>query len=562
MGRPRNTRRRRFRPAELAGEIMAAVRSVPHLTLLASAVGVLVSALVAWKMMAVWTSPDAVFRQVELAHTPQNVREFTHEFMEQWLWLSFLLFAPALVLGLVRSTGMDRLLPLGLATVAGWLFWLQSDLYAHFTVTQVSPLGEEPSEGAYWVKVIFVSLAILSPTAMYWAYIRGSILDRYVVRTFAAPFSLCFLGLLALCVVFDFFNNGKDFIDARFGIGQIALFYLVQIPKFTVEILDISLLLGVLYALSRMSRYNEVISMVTAGRSIPRIILPLLLVGFFSSVIALAFNFQWAPEAERKKTDMLRAADDVNRRGRDRTGNADRVAYMNRNDNRFWYCHMIPIDLSKRNKIDQIEIHEHDKNGRLRRSIYAKSGYWFGGREPTWVLDTVRIFDHGKRPGQVEVTDARQQIERNWSETPWRLLSESEKLPAPFLSVPQLASYLNTNREFPEVRLAPYRTWWHDRLARPLRGIIVVLFAAPLGMVFSRRGLMGSVGSTMLLYFGMYFLAAIFVRLGETSKLPAGAASWSVNVLFAVIGVVLLWQRATNTDARALTRRLAFWKKA
>jgi lipopolysaccharide export system permease protein len=146
--------------------------------------------------------------------------------------------------------------------------------------------------------------------------------------------------------------------------------------------------------------------------------------------------------------------------------------------------------------------------------------------------------------------------EPGWRETPWRLLSESAKLPAQFLSVPQLASYLKTNREFPEFRLASYRTWWHDRLARPLRCLIVVLFAAPLGIVFSRRGLMGSVASTILLYFGMYFLTLAFIRLGETAKMPAMAAAWSVNILFGAVGLAVLWQRTTNHDLRRSWKRL------
>ncbi len=49
----------------------------------------------------------------------------------------------------------------------------------------------------------------------------------------------------------------------------LAFFYLTQFPQILVICLPYSLLLALLYSLSRMSRSNEIISMLTAGQQRP-----------------------------------------------------------------------------------------------------------------------------------------------------------------------------------------------------------------------------------------------------------------------------------------------------
>jgi LPS export ABC transporter permease LptG len=547
--------------------IATPLRTTPWLTTVAAAGGLAGSIALAWWMAVIYTGPQGSEDQFAMALDQSGVREFVHFFLEQWFRWTFLLMAPAFVLAFLRSRGADRLLPIAVASLAGLAYWLNNDLFHNAAIANVSSLGEEPSLPAYYGKLAVTCAAFLSPTLIVWLYLKGSVLDRYVVRTFLAPFCLCFFGLLALFIFFDFFDNGKDLIEAKWGLRQIAVFYLVQVPKFLVEIIDISLLLGLLYSLGLLSRHNEIISMVTAGRSVFRILLPLFAVGVFASVITLACNYQWAPEADRKKSDLLRLAEDIEqgRRVAKVRTSAERVAYMNRPDRRFWFLQNVPIDLSKDNMITGVEVHEMNEDGSPRRSIFAKRALWLPMNPPRWNFYQVREMFYQPRADPIEVyLDARPSKleEPGWRETPWRLLSESAKLPAQFLSVPQLASYLKTNREFPEFRLASYRTWWHDRLARPLRCFIVVLFAAPLGIVFSRRGLMGSVASTILLYFVMYFLTLSFIRLGETAKMPALLATWSVNILFGVVGLAVLWQRVTNHDLSRTWKRLVLRRKA
>jgi hypothetical protein len=47
----------------------------------------------------------------------------------------------------------------------------------------------------------------------------------------------------------------------------------------------------------------------------------------------------------------------------------------------------------------------------------------------------------------------------------------------------------------------------------------------------------------------MNFLVHLFLALGEGARVPAWVAAWTPNVLFAAIGLYLLYLRASNREA-------------
>ncbi|MGV3532719.1 MAG: LptF/LptG family permease, partial [Chthoniobacteraceae bacterium] len=89
------------------------------------------------------------------------------------------------------------------------------------------------------------------------------LLDRYVFRNLLEPFLLCFFGFITIWLVFDLSDNGPDFIEAKTPLKHVAYFYLSQAPQIILLSLPVALLLSLLFALSRMSRHNEIIAMLT-----------------------------------------------------------------------------------------------------------------------------------------------------------------------------------------------------------------------------------------------------------------------------------------------------------
>src|SRR5207302_7444093 len=81
-----------------------------------------------------------------------------------------------------------------------------------------------------------------------------------------------------------------------------------QIPQVLIILLPVALLLSLLFALGRMSRANEIVSMLTAGVSLPRVLLPLIGIGLLTVAVTMALNYSLAPHAELARKMFLSEA--------------------------------------------------------------------------------------------------------------------------------------------------------------------------------------------------------------------------------------------------------------
>ena len=114
---------------------------------------------------------------------------------------------------------------------------------------------------------------------------------------------------------------------------MVVHFYWTQIPQVLVILLPVSLLLSLLFSLGRMSRANEIVSMLTAGVSVPRVVFPLLIIGLLTTGVTQALNYSLAAHAELARKNFF---DQVNRGGVREVVITAQV-FRNRTDNRTWY---------------------------------------------------------------------------------------------------------------------------------------------------------------------------------------------------------------------------------
>ena len=372
------------------------------------------------------------------------------------------------------------------------------------------------------------------------------LLDRYVLRNFLEPFFLCFFGFLSIWLIFDLSDNGPDFTKAHASLKVVAEFYLTQLPAIIMLVLPVGLLLALLFALSKMSRSNEIISMLTAGRSVVRIIFPLLLLGVLASLGLFALNYELAPHAEAIK----KAALDQLNKGRRTTEHPPLEGHLfrDRETMRTWFVRKLRIGEPA---LTDVVIIQQDAEGNITRKWYAHSATW-DSRTGNWVLarGVLLVFDlEGNVEKQVEFTNSAITIPR-WKETPWRIASSSFE--AQSLSVPELRDYLKFNDDFPPAQLAPFRTHLAHRFALPWSCLAIVLVAAPLGIVYHRRGVLAGVAGSIFVFVAMLLLTDLFLTLGKNNRLSPFVAAWTPNLVIAAIGLVLLYFRSTNRDLPSL----------
>ncbi|MBP7949516.1 MAG: LptF/LptG family permease [Verrucomicrobiales bacterium] len=529
------------------------IRRVPWLTSAAALAGVVTLCVLTRMHYAslISDTPAGLQQQYRMALDGHTQHQFVYDFfLEHWK-LGALLLLPAFVQALLRLRGLQLALPLTLATLALLSLWLVSDLHYRLDASLSSSMGEQPVPEAYYIKLGLIAAAILSLPILFLLYQRSSLMDKYVVRHFLPPFLLCLLGIIGIMITMDLLDNANDFLKAGFGPSQVGAFYLTQLPQILVMITDVAVLLATLFTLSRMSRFNEIISMLGSGRSLVRVLLPLIVVGLWSSLIILAMNYEWAPAAQNVKDAMLRNADKSELRRRREQNSTYNVFYRNREENRFWYHARMSNSMAAEADIGLSIVVQDDGKGNLIKAWYGRKAAWVP-QHREWRFYDAHVVDpaviHSEKP-EIPGFD-RLSVEEHWTETPWSILSG--KINPEFLSVQELASYLKTNEGLAPEKLAKYEATLQSRFSLPFRCLIMVLIGAPLAVVSSRRGVLGGIATAVTLFVILFFSYTLALKAGERSVLPPAVSAWVVILAFALLGIGLLWMRNYNRSLPSL----------
>ena len=428
---------------------------------------------------------------------------------------------------------------------------LVSQIYARWETQHMNFTGEVFSNTAFLFQLLLVLGLLLTPPFVLQYYSKAKLMERYVMRSFLQPLIFCFVAFFTLWIVMDLLDNMADFQEAKVSKAQIILFYLKMMPFVYVTIAPISLLLATVYVLGRMSRTNELISMLGAGKSMGQVLRPIYIAGCYAAFLGMAANYHWAPTSAGNKEKLL---EDVKERINSNVLVMG-LMYRNHENKRTWFVGTVPSDMM-RDKMRRIEIRQEDEKGRLQKAWFAKSASWWsdGG---IWSLyhGAEATYEDGQivaiRPFDYDGTGYSRHDLTGWAETPWILMSGS--LAPDFLGVPDLISYIRANQDYGKKKLAPFWTHLFYRFALPWQCIIVVMFAAPLAVVFSRRGLVGGIANAVGLFFVLMFLDNLCLNLGKSSRLPASVAVWLPHVVLGLMGYYLYRLRSQNRELPKLS---------
>lgn len=376
--------------------------------------------------------------------------------------------------------------------------------------------------------------------AFYYGFVGA--LDRYVIRSFLGAFALCFSALFSIWIIGDLTNNFSDFRESGETFRFIGMYYSAAFPKFFVDFAPFGLLLAMLYSLGKFSRGQEIVSMIQTGRGVARLIFPLIMMGSVVGLICLGFNYRWAPAAAAYQDALLEEA----KMGS--LSKARNVVYFADEERRLWFIGSFPYEYHQGQPLRNVIVRSFTADGKPEWRIKANTAQW--NRDTNdWSFQGVTKWDLTHRlevaeqPLDPEIVDDLTDplVISNWSETPWQLIKPGLK--AEQLGIPGLYSWLVQNRESEWGNKRQFLTQWHYRWAQPGICLAIVLLAAPLGIVFSRRGTAGGVALAIFLCAGMLFASTVFLSLGESGYLPPMWAAWGTNILATAIALVLIQRR-------------------
>ncbi len=386
--------------------------------------------------------------------------------------------------------------------------------------------------------VVLAALCLLPAVAALF-YALADSLDRYLARQMLGAVGICALALVVVWLLLDVNDNIDKFLKAEDGPAFLLRYYAVALPPVFVLLVPFALMLGLLYCLGRLSHSREIIAMIQTGRGVVRVIAPLGAVGFFLSLSCLFLNYHWAPWGEGYKHALIEEA---------KSGSASQarnILYYHPDSGRVWMVGSFPYNYTRDQPLREVEIRTKGKEGRPATVLKAPLASW-NADNGAWIFQDAELLDLRAVLGdEVEMPKFQvlpsPHIITDFPETPWQIVKPGLK--EEYLGIPELQSWLKENRDKHWAPRRAYLTQWHYRWAQPWLCLVVILLAAPLGIVFTRRGAAGGIAIAVFLSAGMLIAAEISLSLGDAGYFSPALAAWGTNLVFTLIALALLYRR-------------------
>lgn len=351
------------------------------------------------------------------------------------------------------------------------------------------------------------------------------ILDTYLLRKFLGVLFFSLFAFICIFVIVDGVEKLDVYISQKTPKLIIAQLYLYYMPYIITLTLPIALLLASLFSIGNMAKQNELIAMISSGRSLYRILAPVFMIAFLISLGALWFGETVVPRASAARAHLVDEYLEKQRQAwRKRVNNVYARDDQDRRISMRWFDtvqntgHRVNI---RKFKGLETEIH-----------IYAARMSW---EDSTWVLyDGVeRSFMEG-----MEIVNTFSRLE---------LLDENLK-PDEFAKVlkkPEEMSYGELKTFIAEVERngGDPNHWLVDlylKIAIPFANFIIVLFGAPLSSPKRRSGTATGFGISLAIAFFYFGIVKTAQSMGQNGLLPPLFAAWSANVLFFLGGIWVL----------------------
>ena len=372
------------------------------------------------------------------------------------------------------------------------------------------------------------------------------LLDRYLLRELLLPLAYCLGFFLIVFVAFDLFKDIGDFQKAKLTPLDVVEYYFHKVPEFMVTsyIMPMSLLLALLYALTTLSRHNELTAMRAAAIPLWRITAPYFIVGFLLSLLVFYLNEQMVPDGIESAESVMRRHKSAQQKAMDKVWRRN-VFFLNPVANRTW---RIGAYHMQGNAMFQPQIDSRRPDGSVLQ-LNAERARWINKR---WVFTNVTLLRFSaETSANPEISKTNQFVFEELTETPRIIRSEIKlsgvgenlkSLRRTQLSSAEILDYLKLHPSMERRHSASLRTILQSRFAAPWICLVVVFIAVPFGSLPGRRNVFVGVASSVFICFVYLIAKDLTLALGSGGFVPPWFAAWAPNILFATAGATLMWR--------------------
>jgi len=354
------------------------------------------------------------------------------------------------------------------------------------------------------------------------------ILDLYVLSGWLFYLSILLVAFTGIYMIFDFFQLLGDIVRNHIPFQTVLAYYGYLIPQVVYLLLPLCVLVATLVSFGLLTKSNEIIAVKSAGISLYRISLPILIAAGLLSGGMFVLGNNYLPNTNQRQ-DALR--NEVKGKPAQTMYRPDRQWIFGQSNKIYNYRFFDP-DQNAFANLSVFEIDSHTFS--LRRRIYAARAFW----EPhlhEWVLENgwVRDFADGRvedyKPFSV---DTFKELDENPA------YFKKEVKPSEQMSVLELRRYIQELKQsgFDVVRLS---VAFYRKFSYPLIAFVITLIAIPFSFATGRRGTLAGIALSIGIAIIFWSVSSLFQAMGNLSQLPPVVAAWSPDMLFGLGGIYL-----------------------
>ncbi len=372
------------------------------------------------------------------------------------------------------------------------------------------------------------------------AFLRPSILDRYMVAELVGPFTF---GLSAFTLIYaatDLLAIGRLVSEEHAPLLAAIGYFVWQLPMIVVTVAPIAMLFGMLLAMQRMSAESEITALKAGGIGLVRIVTPLLVLGILVSIVVYVLQEGLVPFANDQAVSLREAA--IKQVGAFGGGSHTVVSLLPEGGQQITYFG--GYDAANQQLLN-VTIVTYGADKKPEAILFSDRGRY---DPPTWTFDNASIYRFAP-DGSLVATSQDPSAHIDIGEKPTELQQRTVDNNRETMSRSQIREIIESGQLSPQ-ETRSYQTTYEEKLARPFACFVFTLIAAPFGLRPARGS---GTGFGFALSLGIAFSYFVIASISSAvfSGLPGGyftstIGAWIPNVVFTFIGVALLRRAAEN----------------
>ena len=348
-------------------------------------------------------------------------------------------------------------------------------------------------------------------------------LDRYIIVKFIGTYFFAIALIISLAIVFDFNENLSKFTQYNAPWKAIVFdYYLNFIPYFANLFSPLFVFIAVIFFTSKMAGNSEIISILAAGVSFKRLMVPYMVSCVFISLLSYTLAAYVIPHGTviRQNFESMYKNNKKNTSAENVQLQVDRgvIAYMQHYDNVYKRGYGFCLD-----KFENKKLVSHMTASEIQYDTLADTKYH-------WKVTNWKIR---------EMSGMREHITSGLTRD---TLIQMEPVDLVFskgqqetFTSPQLSDYIGKQIDRGSQNVVQYQVEYHKRIASSFASFILTIIGASL----SSRKRKGGMGMYLGLGLALSFLYIMLQTISATFAINAGTppmlAAWVPNILFSVV---------------------------